>query len=152
MKSACKLDWTVVQRTTKVDFLDLSIYIDSSNHIQTKTYQKPMNLYLYIPPHSAHPPGLTKSLIYSLLLTYYKQNSQYNEFLHMVNLLFQRFSNKGHTHDKLSTYFIAAIEKSKTTKMTPSSKHPHLHSPQIQMTKYSSTPLPPPRYIKKIYP
>ena len=119
MKNACKLDWTYVQRTKKVDFLDLSIFIDSSNHIHTKTYQKPMNLYLYIPPHSAHPPGLTKSLIYSLLLTYYKQNSIYTDFLHMANLLFQRFANKGHTHDALSTYFIAAIEKIEQTENDP---------------------------------
>ena len=119
MRNTCKLDWKFVQRTNKVDVLDLTIIIDSSNRIYTRSYQKPINIYLYIPPHSAHPPSFTKSLIYSLLLTYFKQHSRHTDFLRMANLLFQKFSNKGYTHNKLSPYFIAAVEKIENNENDP---------------------------------
>ena len=49
--------------------------IDEKGNLITKTYQTPMNLFLYIPPHSVHPPGLMKSFIFGLLQTYYFQNT-----------------------------------------------------------------------------
>jgi len=40
--------------TTSTTFLDLKLSI-KNNHIHTKTFLKPQNLYLYIPSLSAHP-------------------------------------------------------------------------------------------------
>ncbi len=59
----------------EVTYLDLTITL-KRGRISTKTYQKPMNLYLYIPPHSAHPPGMIKDAVYSLLRCYYEENSE----------------------------------------------------------------------------
>ena len=70
-----------------------------------------MNLFLYITPNSAHPPGLIESLVFGLLLTYYKQNSNTSDFLHMTSLLFQRLINRGHLFDNLSEIFTSAITK-----------------------------------------
>ena len=33
------------------------------DRIITSLYEKSMNLYLYIPPHSAHPPGVLSRLV-----------------------------------------------------------------------------------------
>ena len=47
-------------------------------------YQKPTNLFLYIPNNSIHSPGMTKSLIYAPLYTYNIQNTCH-DFIKMQN-------------------------------------------------------------------
>lgn len=96
LNSVTKLQWETEQLSTNVTFLDLTISITNHQTIHTKTYQKPMHLHLYIPPHSAHPPSMIKSLIFGLLLTYWKQNSDGNDFKEMVKLLYKRLLNRGH--------------------------------------------------------
>ena len=49
------LEWEMEERTTSVNFLDLTIYINKDRKFETRTYQKAMNLYLYLLPTSAHP-------------------------------------------------------------------------------------------------
>jgi hypothetical protein len=44
-----QLKWTVEEPTSSINFLDLNISIIGSS-IHTSTFQKPLNLYLYIPP------------------------------------------------------------------------------------------------------
>ena len=51
------LTWEFNTPTNKADFMDLTISITNGN-ISTSLFEKPLNLHLYIPPHSAHPPGL----------------------------------------------------------------------------------------------
>jgi hypothetical protein len=57
-----KLTWEFSEKTTSVNFLDLTLTLDHQ-HIVTRLYEKPLNLYLYIPPHSAHPPGILSGMI-----------------------------------------------------------------------------------------
>ena len=38
------------------------------DQIVTSLYKKSMNLYLYIPPHSAHPPGVLTGLVSGKIL------------------------------------------------------------------------------------
>ena len=52
--------------TNKVDFMDLTISITNGN-ISTSLFEKPLNLHLYIPPHSAHPTGLLPPIVNSTL-------------------------------------------------------------------------------------
>ena len=49
------LRWTCDGHVDSLIFLDLRILIGPDRHLVFQTYQKPMNLYLYIPPGSAHP-------------------------------------------------------------------------------------------------
>ena len=94
-----------------MDFLDLTIKIDSMGNITTETYQKPMNLFLYITPNSAHPPGLMKSLVFGLLNTYYIQNSKIDNFYKMIRLLFNRLQDRGHKAEDLQDLFLDAVDK-----------------------------------------
>ena len=41
--------------------------LNNSNMIDTTLFKKRLNLHLYIPPHSAHPPGLLLGIVYSTL-------------------------------------------------------------------------------------
>ena len=82
LDNQCKLTWNTKELSNQTNFLDLTITIDKNGYISTKTYQKPMNVFLYIPSNSAHPPGMIKSLIFGLLQTYYYQNTYKKDFLH----------------------------------------------------------------------
>ena len=83
-----------------------------------------------------------KSLVYGLLLTYYKQNTMQSDFMRMTTLLFQRLLDRGHSHDNLSLLFTSSItaiqqllndpfpsKKSNTSDITHSNKQILLHIP-----------------------
>eukprot|EP00957_Ditylum_brightwellii_P173572 13215569-Ditylum_brightwellii.AAC.1 len=50
-----------------------------------------MNLYLYIPPLSAHPSGMIKGLLYSTIQRYKRQNIDRKDYVEMVRLLYQHY-------------------------------------------------------------
>lgn len=58
----CSLNWKFSALEKQVVFLDLTILLQS-NRIFTSLYEKPLNLYLFIPPSSAHPPNVRQSLV-----------------------------------------------------------------------------------------
>jgi len=94
------LKWKVEEPTTKTIFLDLEIHIKGST-LTTKTYQKEMNLYLYIPPFSAHPPSCFKGLISSELRCYWLQNS-HKDFKNLLRKFINRLLDRGHTLDYIT--------------------------------------------------
>jgi hypothetical protein len=63
----------------KADFLDLTLEI-KNGHIVMKTYEKPTNLFLYIPLTSAHSPGVLKSIIFGNVHHYWYQNSNIDDY------------------------------------------------------------------------
>jgi hypothetical protein len=69
-----------------------------------------MNLFLYIPGHSAHPPGIVKSLIHGLVHTYYRQNSKRINFKKNVRKLFGRLLLRGHLHNDIYPIFLQAAQ------------------------------------------
>jgi len=90
-----KLQWNVEELNTNTTFLDLQIWIQN-NKIHTKTYQKDMNLYTYIPPLSAHPSSCFKGLITGELLRYWNQNSNKTDFQKITTQFIQRLLDRGH--------------------------------------------------------
>ena len=55
------LRWTTSPLSNSIVFLDLEITTNLVTRVlETKTYQKPTNLFLYIPAHSAQPTRSTK--------------------------------------------------------------------------------------------
>ena len=105
LNAVSKLNWETDNLCLETNFLDLTISINKNLTISTKTYQKPMNLHLYIPPHSAHPPGMVKSLVYGLLKTYWAQNSDVKDFQRMVHLQNTRLLQRGHQPATLTPLF-----------------------------------------------
>ncbi|KAL7526092.1 hypothetical protein ACHAWF_001628 [Thalassiosira exigua] len=57
------LRWEFYEPWTSVVFLDLNIRIEH-NAIKTSTNQKLINIYQYIPPSLAHPPGMMRGIIF----------------------------------------------------------------------------------------
>ena len=75
------LTWEFSEPSTTVDFMDMTITINKSNKIETTLFKKRLNLHLYIPPHSAHLPGLLPGIVYSTLFRIFTLCSSENDKL-----------------------------------------------------------------------
>jgi hypothetical protein len=102
------LTWKVEELSKSVNFLDLTITIGEDRRIVTKTYEKSMNLYLYIPPASAHPPGVLKSIVYGNLRRYWLQNSLRSDFITTAKHFASRLIARGHSADSIRMIFMEA--------------------------------------------
>jgi len=94
------LKWTIEEPSNRTHFLDLNIHLDNSS-ITTETYQKPINLYLYIPPLSTHPHSCLKGLLHGELKRYWIQNNP-SKFQEILCMFIQRLINRGHTLEQLT--------------------------------------------------
>jgi hypothetical protein len=95
-----QLRWNIEDLTTSTTFLDLQIDI-INGRLLTKTYQKALNLYLYIPPMSAHPQSCFKGLITGELLRYWTQNTAQEDFINITQLFIQQLIQRGHTIENI---------------------------------------------------
>ncbi|TMW68854.1 hypothetical protein Poli38472_001010 [Pythium oligandrum] len=107
---ATTLKFTHTISRTTCDFLDLVVY-RMNDELRFRTHQKPLNLYLYLPPHSAHPPGVLKGMIYGLVQKYRVQNTADEDFRAIVQLLFKRLLHRGHKFDTLVSLFNSAVAR-----------------------------------------
>ena len=117
------LTWEIEEPGMSVNFLDMTLTINGSK-IDSRTYQKPMNLYLYLPPMSAHSPSVIKGTIYGLLSRYFAQNTYRKDYIHFVVLLYRRLLDRGWTREQIYPIFVDAATRieSKPTSNTPPSK------------------------------
>jgi len=100
------LEWTIEGPSRRTNFLDLDISI-KGNVITTSTFQKAMNLYMYIPPLSAHPPSCFKGLIAGELRRYYLQNNTEN-FKDILAKFIGRLLDRGHNIEDISPLLLQA--------------------------------------------
>jgi hypothetical protein len=105
------LKWTCDGHVDNLIFLDLEISIEPDRSISFKSYQKPMNLYLYIPPGSAHPKNMLYGLVYGRLRAYRLQNTNTDDFVKMSLLLGKRLCARGYSLATLLPIFKKASEK-----------------------------------------
>jgi hypothetical protein len=78
-------------------YLNLQI-IDKKIH--TNTYQKALNLYLYIPPRSAHPPSCLKGLVTREFRHYWLQSNA-EDFTCILSKFINHLTERGHDIKKL---------------------------------------------------
>jgi hypothetical protein len=90
------LRWNVENPSITTTFLDLDLTINHQK-IYTKIFQKPLNLYLYIPPHSAHPQSFFKGFIAGEILCYWRQNTDTEDYIQITSLFIQRLLQRGHS-------------------------------------------------------
>ena len=109
-----QLEWTTSGPQTEVTFLDLTLTI-RNGYVQAKTYQKPLNLHLYIPAHSAHLPSVAKSLIYGQIRRFWLQNTKQADFVDLTGKFFTHLKNRGYSTEFLETAFLQAAEKLQET-------------------------------------
>ena len=104
------LEWEAEPPSKTVNFLNLTITIDEEGLLSTKTYQKPMNLYLYRPPTSSQPTSILNGMIYSTLHGCLWQNSQQSDFMQVALKFMMDLEQRGHQTSKLLKLFQTAIK------------------------------------------
>lgn len=105
------LTWDPEDLTKKVNFLDLTMTMNSERRIETRTYQKAMHVYVYLPPHSAHPPSVIRVMVYGLLRKYKEQNTHRKHYIEIAVLIFQRLVARGWDRALLQSIFKDATER-----------------------------------------
>jgi hypothetical protein len=100
-----KLPWEVNPPAREVNYLDLHLSIPPDGRFVTRTFIKPMNLHLYIPPESAHSPGVLKSLIFGNVFRYWLQNSHTSDFIGATRDFYTHLLNQGYRSEVLTPIF-----------------------------------------------
>ena len=81
------LKWIFEERSDTVNYMDMAISI-RKDRIVTLLYEKAMNLYLYILPHSAHPPWVLTGLVAGNILHIYSLWSDKDYINHCMKELY----------------------------------------------------------------
>ena len=98
------LPWEFNVPTNKVDFMDLTISI-TSGQISMSMFEKLLNLHLYIPPHSAQPPGLLPGIVHSTLFRNFTLSSDHNDRILRTKVFFKRLQARGYKSDHIKPLF-----------------------------------------------
>ena len=102
---ALPLKITFQIETKIINFLDLFIGFSTDKTFLFKTYQKPLNLYAYIPSFSAHSWGVFKGFIIGELIRYMRTCSLFIDFKQMRTLFWNRLIARGYTRSILFPLF-----------------------------------------------
>jgi hypothetical protein len=100
MNSYGKLTWEFTPLAKTVPFLDLTLVITETG-IQTRLFKKELNLYLYIPPHSAHSPGVLCGLVIGMTLQIVRLTAALQDKKTALRSFFLRLCNRGYSSDIL---------------------------------------------------
>ncbi len=119
------LKWNTEPLTDSTNFLDLTITI-KNQRLTTLTYQKPLNLYLYIPPMSAHPSSCFKGLVIGEIYRYWLQNTEEKDFINITTNFILRLLQRGHQITQILPilYNAAANIDNRNTKHKPIASNP----------------------------
>merc|ERR1712172_208876 len=78
--------------------------------IETSLYAKPMALYLYIPPHSCHSPGVHAGLIMGQVLRIYQLCSRRKDIDRELEDFLRHLLARGHSLDNVMPIFTRAVD------------------------------------------
>lgn len=107
------LTWDFSEKVTELDFMDMHLTI-VNDCIVTSLYEKPLNLHLYIPPHSAHPPGLLPGIVYGSLFRIHTLCSDAKDKQQRTQEFYNRLIIRGYQPSTLIPLFQKAIMRSQT--------------------------------------
>ena len=120
------LEWVTSDRTKRINYLDITITITNDHKISTTLFEKELSLYLYIPPHSAHPPGVITGLILGMCHRFYTLCSDAEEIVRLQRIFYKRLIARGHNKETLVPLFQRAHEK-----YSPLLTNTRLHTPPL---------------------
>jgi hypothetical protein len=104
-----KLEWEFTEHAKTVDFPHLTISTKPNGTVKTKLFEKRLNLCLCIPPHSAHPPGVTAGLIFGMIKRIFRLATDTADQKSATVDIFQRLQARGHHAADILPMFLAAL-------------------------------------------
>ena len=119
-----RLRWDVSDRCSQVDFLDITITIQQDGRISTKLFEKALNLYLYIPPHSAHPPGVLTGLVLGNAYRIYTLCSNIHDTKVALQQFYYRLCARGYKRETLLPLFARAQQLFQPSSIIPTNQPP----------------------------
>lgn len=99
-----KLRWEATERATSIDFLDLTISIVDTK-VVTTLYEKALNLYLYLPPHSCHSPSMTRGIITGMITRIFRLTSDPKQIQPCIQQFYDRLLARGFSSHALRPFF-----------------------------------------------
>ena len=93
--------------------MDLTISIQNGQ-ISTSIFEKQLNLHLYIPPHSAHPPGLLPGIVHSTLFRIFTLCSDPNDQILRTKVLFKQLQARGYKSNQIKPLCLKSIARAKS--------------------------------------
>jgi len=112
------LDWEVNSPSSRVNFLDLTLTI-CNGVVESTLFEKALSLHLYIPPSSAHPPGVLKGLVARSLLRIIRLTSNWTTRKNHISRFFRRLMAHGYTASHLQPIFDKYLQRFTATPATP---------------------------------
>ena len=103
------MKWDCNKPSVSVNFMDLTISIDSGR-IVTTLFEKDLNLYLYIPPFSSHPRGVFTGTISGQILRIRRLCTYKSDADDRIKEFHSRLLARGHSPDNLAPLFTKAEE------------------------------------------
>jgi len=103
------LTWEFEEQSNEVIFLDLRISI-LNGHINTTIYEKPLNLHIYIQPHSCHSPGVLKGLVFGFAKRAKALCTTHEDHIPFMKKTFMRLLDRGHDPATLCHIFHKALK------------------------------------------
>jgi hypothetical protein len=103
------LEWTFTPLArSDVAFMDMSLSIEN-DRVESTLYEKKLALYLYIPPNSAHPPGVTAGLVMGNVLRIMQLCTKKQDIQSRLDDFLGRLLNRGHQLSTLLPLFDKAV-------------------------------------------
>ena len=104
------LQWTFSDLASTTVFLDLKLAL-INGRVTTTIYEKELNLYLYIPPHSCHSPGVIKGIIFGMVHCAKNLCTFDTDRLAFLVRCYKRLLNRGYSSTTIKPIFCTAIRK-----------------------------------------
>ena len=98
------LRWKCESPSRSVDFMDMTITI-VNGRLETTLFEKAMNLYLYLPPHSSHPRGVFTGLIFGQVLRIRRLCTHKRDADMKILEFFNRLLARGHKQENIGPLF-----------------------------------------------
>ena len=115
------LVWEFTDRAQSAIFMDLSLQIQGTR-VTTTLYSKALNLYLYIPPRSAHPPGVLTGLVSGNILRIYTLCSDPDDVRSRLQDFWNRLISRGYPTAQIKPLFLKGLHNAREYIACPPTK------------------------------